>query len=192
MSLSQLTFSSAGVKPVKMMQALRANIEALQSHAATILRNEKTARVQSKDGALQPVVDEGGREHMQALILDLQTTARTFDDKAKASIERAVAETKCRLSVCSSALAIPTQGPLDSFGSGRIQLATSSGGSATELRVSIVSAPCSMSRWLAALSTSRSTRKYEYMCSKLQFSILNMCNSKSLLPIMIICIHHTC
>ena len=40
---------------------------------------------------------------------------------------------------------------------GRIQLATSSGGSATELRVSSVSAPCSMSRWLAALSISRST-----------------------------------
>ena len=104
------------VKPVKMMQALRANIQALQNHAATILRNERTARVQSKDGSLQPVADEGGREHMQALILDLQTTARTFDDKAKASIERAVAETDRRLSVCPSALAIPTQGPLDSFG----------------------------------------------------------------------------
>jgi len=101
---------------VKMMQALRANIEALQSHAATILRNEKTARVQSRDGSLQPVTDEGGREHMQALILDLQSTARTFDDKAKASIERAVDETDRRLSVCPSALAIPTQGPLDSFG----------------------------------------------------------------------------
>ena len=43
------------VKPVKMMQALRANIEALQSHAASILRNERTARVQSKDGSVWTV-----------------------------------------------------------------------------------------------------------------------------------------
>ena len=33
-----------------------------------------------------------------------------------ASIERAVDETDRRLSVCPSAFAIPTQGPLDSFG----------------------------------------------------------------------------
>ena len=54
--------------------------------------------------------------HLQALILDLQSTARTFDEAAQASVERAVAETDRRLSVCPMALAIPTQGPLDSFG----------------------------------------------------------------------------
>jgi hypothetical protein len=104
------------VKPVKMMQALRGNIEALHSHAATILRNEKKARVQDRDGVLQHVPDEGGRHNMQALILDLQSTALTFDEAAQASVERAVAETDRRLSVCPMALAIPTQGPLDSFG----------------------------------------------------------------------------
>ena len=45
------------VKPVKMMQALRGNIEALHSHAAAILRNEKKARVQDRDGVLQRVPD---------------------------------------------------------------------------------------------------------------------------------------
>ena len=50
------------------------------------------------------------------MILDLQSTARTFDEAAQASVERAVAETDRRLSVCPMALAIPTQGPLDSFG----------------------------------------------------------------------------
>ena len=103
------------VKPVKMMQALQANIEALQKQAATILRNEKKARVLDKDGAPQCVPDEGGRQCLQSVILDLQSAARTFDDAAQASIEHAVSECDRRLSVCSSALATPTQGPLDSF-----------------------------------------------------------------------------
>ena len=50
------------LQPVKMMQALQGNIDALQSYAAKVLRNEKQARIQDKDGVLQPVVDEGGRE----------------------------------------------------------------------------------------------------------------------------------
>ena len=48
------------------MRAFQANIQALQSQAATILRNAKTACVQDSDGALQPVVD------LQALQADLQ------------------------------------------------------------------------------------------------------------------------
>ena len=62
-----------------MMQALQGNIEALQNHAATIIRNEKTAMIEDQDGVIQPVPDEGGRQCMQALILDVQSTARTFD-----------------------------------------------------------------------------------------------------------------
>ena len=103
------------VKPVKLMQALQANICALQSHAATIVRNEKQARIASKDGVLQPVADEGGRQILQSLILDMQSTARCFDDRTQATVERAVAESDARLSICPTALAIPTQGPLDSF-----------------------------------------------------------------------------
>ena len=49
------------VKPVKMMQALQGNIDALQMHAATIIRNEKTAKIEDRHGVLQPVPDEGGR-----------------------------------------------------------------------------------------------------------------------------------
>ena len=37
------------LKPVKMMQALQGNIAALQSHAAKIIRNERTARIQDSD-----------------------------------------------------------------------------------------------------------------------------------------------
>ena len=47
------------VKPVKMMQALQGTLEALNTHAATILRNEKKAQIATKDGVLQPVPDEG-------------------------------------------------------------------------------------------------------------------------------------
>ena len=48
------------VKPVQMMRALQANIASVQRQAAEISRNEKEAKVQDSDGALQPVVDEGG------------------------------------------------------------------------------------------------------------------------------------
>ena len=115
--LSIAVDSVHAVKPVQMMQALQGNLQALQSQAASILLNEKKARVQTSDGALQPVPDEGGRHCFGSLILDLQSTARGFDDAAQASVERAVAASDCRLNVCPSALAIPTQGPLDSFNS---------------------------------------------------------------------------
>ena len=102
-------------KPVKMMQALQGNIEALQKHAANIIRNEQTAKIEDRDGVLQPVLDEGGRQCMQALVLDVQATARSFGEAAQAVVERAVANTDRRLTVCPTALAIPTQAPMDSF-----------------------------------------------------------------------------
>ena len=52
---------------------------------------------------------------MQALILDVQSTARSFGEAAQATVERAIANTDRRLSVCPTALAIPTEGPMDSF-----------------------------------------------------------------------------
>ena len=54
-----------------MMQALQGNIEALQNHAATIIRNEKTAKIEDRDDILQFGPDAGGRQCMQALILDV-------------------------------------------------------------------------------------------------------------------------
>ena len=103
------------LKPVQMMRALQENIERVQSQAAEIIRNEKEAKVQDSDGALQPVVDEGGRDNLKPLILDLQATARGLDQGAEAAVERAIAEADLRLEVCPTALAIPTQAPLDSF-----------------------------------------------------------------------------
>ena len=52
---------------------------------------------------------------MQSLILDVQATARSFGETAQATVERAVASTDRRFSVCPMALAIPTQEPLDSW-----------------------------------------------------------------------------
>ena len=52
---------------------------------------------------------------MQSLILDVQARARSFGETAQATVERAVASTDRRFSVCPTALAIPTQGPMDSF-----------------------------------------------------------------------------
>ena len=80
------------VKPAKMLQAPRGNTEALQTHAATIIRNEKAAKIEDKNGVLQPVTDAGGRECMQRLILDVQSTARSLGESAQATVERAVAK----------------------------------------------------------------------------------------------------
>ena len=102
------------VKPVVMMRALQANITSVQRQAAEIIRNEKEAKVQDSNGALQPVVDEGGRESMKPLILDLQATARSLDHDAESAVERAISQVDLRLDVCPTALAIPTQAPLDS------------------------------------------------------------------------------
>ena len=52
---------------------------------------------------------------MQALILDVQSTARSFVEAAQAQVECAAANTDRRLSVCPTAFAIPTQAPMDSF-----------------------------------------------------------------------------
>ena len=70
------------LKPVNAMQALKAQMQALESNAAKIIRNEKLARVKDKNGVLQPVVDEGGRQHMQSLVLDVQATSRSFTHDA--------------------------------------------------------------------------------------------------------------
>ena len=56
------------VAPVRMLQALKGTIEAVTAHAAQIAKNEKTAQVADNDGALQPVVDEGGRHSIKSLV----------------------------------------------------------------------------------------------------------------------------
>ena len=114
------------------MQALKAHMGAVQTHAGKISRNEKMARVKGKDGALQAVADEGGRQHMQSLILDVQATSRSFDRNALAEVESFIAQGDRRKTVCPMALAIPTEKPMDSFDARTWPL---SGGSATVLRI---------------------------------------------------------
>ena len=97
------------------MQALKAQLQALESNAEKIIRNEKTAMVKDKDGVLQPVADAGGRQHMQSLILDVQATSRSFDHDALAQVESVIAKSDQRMTVCPCALAIPTEKPMSSF-----------------------------------------------------------------------------
>ena len=103
------------LRPVKMLQALQGNITVLEAHARTVIRQEQTARIEDENGVMQPVRDEGGRQHMESLILDVQSTARSVGQAAQKSVELAIAETDKRLEVCPAALAIPTQAPMDSF-----------------------------------------------------------------------------
>ena len=103
------------VKPVRALKALGAQIQALQTHAEAIIRNEKTVRIEDRDGNLQPVPDEGGRQCMQSVILDVRSASRSFGEKSLASVECAIANTDRRTEVCPMALAIPTEKALDSF-----------------------------------------------------------------------------
>ena len=103
------------VAPVRMMQALQGTIEAVSAHAMQIQKNETNAQIADHNGVLQPVVDEGGRHRMKSLVLDVQQVVSSFDEKSRAALETAQAGTDRRRAVCPSALAIPTQQPLDSF-----------------------------------------------------------------------------
>jgi hypothetical protein len=101
--------------PVRMMQALQGTIEAVSAHAATIAKNERSAKIVDNDGVCQPVVDEGGRHAIKSLVLDVQQVVRSFDEKSRAALETAHAGADARRTVCPQALAIPTQQPMDSF-----------------------------------------------------------------------------
>ena len=52
---------------------------------------------------------------MKTVVLDLQTAARSFDEKSLAELETAQAGADARRTVCPEALAIPTQKPMSSF-----------------------------------------------------------------------------
>ena len=78
-------------------------------------RTKKTPTVVDNDCVLQPVVDEGGRHEMKSMVLDVQTVARSFDEKTQAELETAQAGADACRTVTPEALAIPTQKPLNSF-----------------------------------------------------------------------------
>eukprot|EP00974_Lingulodinium_polyedra_P019719 1906191-Lingulodinium_polyedra.AAC.1 len=99
-----------------MLRVLRTNIEQLQERARTVVANEQSAMVEGADGALQSVVDEGGRDVVRTMVLDLKHTIRSIGEEQMMQVEQAVAESDARLTVSPEALAIPTEGPLDSFG----------------------------------------------------------------------------
>ena len=98
-----------------MIQALCSSIEEIQSQATKIIRNERTAKIEDRNGVLQLVPDTGGRHCFESLVLDVQASVRGFDETAQGNLERAVADADGRFTVCPSALAMPTQAPLDSF-----------------------------------------------------------------------------
>ena len=103
------------VGPVRMMQALQGTLQALHEQAARIARNEKTPTVADSNGALQPVADEGGRHAMSSMVLDVQSAARTFDERAKVVMEQAHAGADACRVVGPQSLSVPTQRPLSSY-----------------------------------------------------------------------------
>lgn len=105
------------VAPVRMMQAVQGTLGALQEQAARIAKNEKTPMVADSSGALQPVADEGGRHVLNTMVLDVQTAARSFDERSQVVLERAQAGADACNMVDPQSLPVPTQGPLSSFDS---------------------------------------------------------------------------
>ena len=105
------------VAPVRMMQALQGTLGALQEQAARIAKNEATPTVADSSGALQPVADEGGRHTMRSMVLDVQSAARSFDERAQVVLERAQAGADACRAVGPQSLSVPTQKPLSCFDS---------------------------------------------------------------------------
>ena len=77
-------------QPVKMMKALQNSTGALNVYATRILRNER-AQIQSKDSDLQPVPDEGGREQMRSLILQMKAIRAFLRKKSFAALINTIA-----------------------------------------------------------------------------------------------------
>ncbi len=105
------------IAPVRMMQALQGTLVALQEQAARIAKNEVTPTVADSSGALQPVADEGGRHTMRSMVLDVQSAARSFDERAQVVLEKAQAGADACRAVGPHSLSVPTQKPLSSFDS---------------------------------------------------------------------------
>ena len=103
------------VAPVRAMQALQARIQAVQDHAVQISRNEAKKIVADNEGALQSVEDAGGRDAMKSIVVDLQSSAKNFGEKAERLLEQATAGAERCRAVTPQALAVPTNQPLDSF-----------------------------------------------------------------------------
>ena len=97
------------------MQALQGTLGALQEQAARIAKNEATPTVADSSGALQPVADEGGRHTMRSMVLDVQSAARSFDERAQVALERAQAGADACRAVGPHSLSVPTQKPLSCF-----------------------------------------------------------------------------
>ncbi len=105
------------VGPVRMMQALQGTLRAIQQHASRIAKNETTPTVADSSGALQPVADEGGRHAMRSMVLDVQSAARSLDERAQVELETAQARADtCRM-VTPQSLSVPTQKPISAFDS---------------------------------------------------------------------------
>ena len=104
--------------PVRMVQALEGTLEALREQAARFRKKNKTTpTVADSHGALQAVADEGGRHTMRSMVLDVQSAARSFDERTQVVLETAQAGADTWRVVDPQSLSVPTQRPLSSFDS---------------------------------------------------------------------------
>ena len=103
------------VAPVRAMQALQTYIQPVQNDAVQISRNETKKIACDKESALQSVEDARCRDAMKSIVVDLQSSAKNFGEKAERFLEKATAGAERCKAVTPQALAVPTNQPLDSF-----------------------------------------------------------------------------
>ena len=80
------------LKPVKLIQALQANLATVQQHAERVAKNEGTPTIADQQGNLQAVRDEGGRQVLKTLVLDAQAVAKSFGEKERVELENATTQ----------------------------------------------------------------------------------------------------
>ena len=88
----------------------------LERQAKTIIHRERRARLENNDGELEPVEDTGGCQRLRAVVLDMQSVARSLDRRGRMAVEVACANAEEMRAVDPVTLAVPTRSkPLNAW-----------------------------------------------------------------------------
>ena len=92
----------------QLFEAMKAKMSEMERQALIIAKRESVARIEDNDGLLQPVADEGGRQLLREIVLDVQTVASTLSRRGKLEVERACQNAEELREVNPVALSVPS------------------------------------------------------------------------------------
>ena len=87
---------------------MKAKMSEMERQALIIAKRESVARVEDSNGLLQPVADQGGRQLLREIVLDVQTVASSLSRRGKLDVERACQNAEEAREVNPVALAVPS------------------------------------------------------------------------------------